>query len=144
MAIIETRLSSIQPSLKKRSIANLVNSYDLTLLVQLLSSHGFRMYTRSCLRSHSSVETMITKNRRPRPSMKFDVSYPASSKFSLIGSGSALKENKLLIKSSGLMMSKFVKCMISSIILLQFCGMFPANRTVNTLICKVLIRPQRY
>lgn len=112
--------------------------------MNLLSSHGLVIRNRSYLRSHSPDESTNMMNSKPRPSMKLDDSYPAWSKFWFIGPGSALNENTALIASVQSMTSKLVKCMISIIIRLQFCGMLPVKRAVSVIICRVLIRPHRY
>ena len=70
-------------------------------------------------------------------------SYPASSKIGLIESVSTLKFHIAVKIDSVSIMSKFVSFMIAIIIFDAFKGKLQENRTVNMIICSVLIKPQR-
>ena len=90
-----------------------------------------------------SVEKQIMRKIGPSSMMKLLDSYPASSKMWLIGSVSILKPHIAVKIASVSMMSKLVSFIIAIMILEALRGKLTEKRTVNMIICSVLIRPQR-
>ncbi len=126
LTIITTRLF--------RYLRRLVKQFSLQFSVTLVHS---------LLQRKISVEKQIMRKIGPSSMMKLLASYPASSKIGLIGSVSMLKLHIVVKIASVSMMSKLVSFIIAIMILEALRGKLTEKRTVNMIICSVLIRPQR-
>ena len=84
-AIRATSPSSIQLSIRKRTTMTLAEVLNLTHLVKALSGHFLVENSRQP--RHPRIRAAATKMMKIGPSsmMKFEDSYPESSKFSLLG-----------------------------------------------------------
>ena len=115
----------------------------LRRLVKQFSLQFSVTFVQSLLQRKISVEKQTMRKIGPSSIMKLLDSYPASSKIGLIGSVSMLKFHIVVKIASVSIMSKLVSFIIAIIIFEALRGKLTEKRTVNMIICSVLIRPQR-